>query len=161
MFASTYFNQQIADTSSHGLHPHSSYACLRGDINTSLLQKEGMSQSRARASLRVCWHERAEMIGQTLFPLCLFRAQKQSKESISCPSEQQYGRSTREEMSHQKPEYQRTRQHQANGQSAKQLHVSVNQINEQANHAYCSSQNAHTISTSSCTYAPPMRTDLP
>jgi hypothetical protein len=45
------------------------------------LQKESVSQSRARAALCVCVCERAEMIGQMLFPLCLFRAQSKAKPS--------------------------------------------------------------------------------
>jgi hypothetical protein len=72
------------------------------------------------------------MIGHTLFPLSLFRAQSKAKQRIDLlPSEQQAGHgSTRGEMPHQNPEYQHTRQHEASGQSGKQSQVRVKLINE-------------------------------
>ncbi len=64
--------------------------------------KESVSQSRARqpgVCVCVCVYvcERAEMIGQTLFPLCLFRAQ--SRKALRFPSEQVWQGITRRDVS--------------------------------------------------------------
>ena len=119
-----------------------------------------MSQSRARARTALCVRvcERAEMIGQTLFPLCLFCTQ-QSK-ALICPTSSRYGQgSSHTEMPHKNPEYQHTRQHKASGQSGKQSHVRVNQINESCLLHIAARPNM--ISTSSLAHACTTHVHLP